>query len=99
MPFTARIERPPLFYLPLEGGLDDLLLRVAFSPVHPLACRGVPVTQARAFQLSPPCLQGSRQTVLHWAFSLFPYFPFKGSLVDPRLRASNEHDPIPNTSF
>ena len=35
MPFTTRIERPPLCYLPLEGGLDGLLLRATFSPAHP----------------------------------------------------------------
>ena len=38
--------------------------------------------------------QGSCRTVLHCGHPPDPVFSFKGSLVDPRVRASNEHIPI-----
>ena len=42
-----------------EGCLLDLPLRAAFSPSHPLARRDVPLSHARAFRLSPLCIEGS----------------------------------------
>src|SRR5436190_10828065 len=59
--------RPPIFYLLLERGLDDLPLRVFFPPAHPLARRDVPVALAKVFRFSHLCPKGNSQTVLHCA--------------------------------
>ena len=78
--FTARILSIPYFRsrvawsilkcanpnFTFEGGLDGLPLRAAFSPAHPLACRDVPLAQARAFRFFT-FPRGSRQIILHCA--------------------------------
>ena len=61
----------------------------------------VPLARTRTFRFSPLCPKGSTQTVLHCAHRgstfLNPSLPprlllsSQGSLVDPRVRASNEH--------
>src|SRR4029077_18665694 len=51
----------------LEGGLDDLPLRVFFPPAHPLARRDVPLARAKVFRFSHLCPKWNSQTVLHCA--------------------------------
>jgi len=64
-------------------GLIDLPLRATFSPAHPLARRDVPSARARTFW--------SRALRQHRKPSSLPLLPSKGGLVDPLMRASNEH--------
>ena len=83
LPFTARIERPPLY----RGGSASKKNGLPAPSPHSEAARCASTEDHQA--PSPPlfCEQEG-----HLA-ALYPlhYFIFKGSLVDPRLRASNEH--------
>ena len=82
MPFTARIERPPLFYLPLEGGLDGLLLRVSNEGLlRPRVARTQETSSLpsslyftrNGFEFSPDAVVMVRRTR--------PFFPPLGTVV------------------
>jgi hypothetical protein len=96
-------------YFSQEGDLFGLPLRATFSPAHPLARRDVHEPEqgesatARCastedHQPSSPllfCEQEGHLLLPIPVFLLFPTSPLlEGGLVDPRLRASNEHIPI-----
>jgi len=82
---------PSLLVISQGWGLIDLLLRATFSPAHPLARRDVPLARARAFR--GRALREHRRSSGHppLFFQSFLSISFGGGLVDPLLRASNEH--------
>jgi len=105
------MKRPRSSTFSLEGRLDGLPLRVSFSPAHPLAdifhpphppiasksiSWDVPLALTRAFRFTLPPFRGVAKAALYCAHPPNPLFPFKGSLVDPQMRASNEFTDDPS---
>jgi len=105
------MKRPRSSTFSLEGRLDGLPLRVSFSPAHPLAdifhpphppiasksiSWDVPLALTRAFRFPLPPFRGVAKAALYCAHPPNPLFPFKGSLVDPQMRASNEFTDDPS---